>query len=297
MSLVDWFTSHPKIVIPAVTVCIASVFVLAFESIRSSTTKVRPYRTSDKDIELLMIGMSATTYRLRDMIVKTTHVLEDEPEITQENLRAMRNEASVYLVLGNHCRIAECLYIGLLKDLIFLKYYPHGNPRNHIAKHPDVTLVDRKKWVRQIIEGLEVVHQKGVRHADIRLDQWLLDCEWNARLSDFNASGFDTNEALGLEGSKALGLEPPSHFMPRDPTEDSSVRSDLFALGSTLYELEAGSIPFADNDDDTITECFEAGIFPEVKDFLFGRVMLGCWRGEYNSATDVLYASDNACGH
>ena len=56
------------------------------------------------------------------------------------------------------------------------------------------------------------IYTMGVRHSDLRLDQWLLDADLNARLSDFNASGYDAKTALGLEGSKALGHEISSHF-------------------------------------------------------------------------------------
>ncbi|GAB7349540.1 hypothetical protein MBLNU459_g0241t1 [Dothideomycetes sp. NU459] len=200
----------------------------------------------------------------------------------------MRNEASVYLILGNHRRIAECLYIAPTKDLVVLKYYPHGNLREHIATSPATTSAERRKWARQMIEGVAELHRNAVRHSDLRLDQWLLDDEWNARLSDFNASGFDGNERLGLEGSKALGMESPSHFMPRDPMDDNTVLSDLFALGSALYELEAGSVPFAGEDEDTILECFKAGRFPDVEALGFGTLIVGCWRGSFRTAQDLL---------
>lgn len=77
----------------------------------------------------------------------------------------------------------------------------------------------------------------GVRHSDLRLDQWLLDNDMDARLSDFNGSGYNARAALGLEGSKALGHKESSYYLPRDPTTDNRNESDLFALGSVLYEL------------------------------------------------------------
>ncbi|KAF1347693.1 kinase-like domain-containing protein [Delphinella strobiligena] len=200
----------------------------------------------------------------------------------------MRNEASVYLILGKHCRIAEYLYIAPTKDLVILKYYPCGNLREHVASSPGITSVELKRWARQMIEGVMELHRNGVRHSDIRLDQWLLDSELDARLSDFNASGFDANERLGLEGSKALGIEGPSHFMPRDPMDDNTVESDIFALGSALYELEAGTVPFVDKDDEAISACFQAGQFPDVEGLYFGPVIAACWRGSLRTARDLL---------
>jgi len=112
------------------------------------------------------------------------------------------------------------------------------------------------KWATEMVQGVEFIHTKGIRHSDLMLDQWLLDDELHARLSDFNSSGHDAYSALSLPRGQSVGLENPSHFMPRDYEEDSSVRPDLFALRSALYELEHGSAPLADEDDDTITERF-----------------------------------------
>ena len=64
-----------------------------------------------------------------------------------------------------------------------------------------------------MIEGVAEIHRNGIRHSDLRLDQWLLDEKLDARLCDFNASGFDANEKLDLQESKSIGLEVYSHFM------------------------------------------------------------------------------------
>ncbi|KAF1354612.1 kinase-like domain-containing protein [Delphinella strobiligena] len=244
---------------------------------------------------LLMMGMQATTYQLDDFILKTVRV-DDDKDITQENVHAMRNEASVYLILGKHCRIAECLYIAPIKNLVILKYYAHGNLREHIASSLGITLAELRKWARQMIKSVVELHQNGVRHSDIRLDQWLLDSEWNTRLSDFNASGFDLNERLGLQGSKALSIENPSHFMPRNPMDNNTMQSDIFALGSALYEREAGSVPFMNKDEEAILACFKVGQSPEVEDLYSGSIIVGCWRGNFKTARDLLAVIGRDCG-
>jgi len=95
-----------------------------------------------------------------------------------------------------------------------------------------------------LVGGVVYIHSKGVRHSDFRLDQWLVDADLNARLNGFNASGFDDQPDLGLKGKPAQGLEVISHYLPRDPEADNTAGSDLFALGSTLYELLAVQAPY-----------------------------------------------------
>lgn len=262
--------------------------------LKSRNGKSQPLHMSTNKFELLMIGPSAKTYRVHNLVLKIPDI-DDDALITQGNIKSMSNEASVYLILGQHPRIAECLYISHNKDLIILKYYPHGNLKNHIAKVPKVSPMELKKWARQMIEGVAEIHRNGIRHSDLRLDQWLLDEKLDARLCDFNASGFDANEKMGLQGSKPVGLEAYSHFMPRDPEANSTVLSDLFALGSSLYELEVGDKPFAELEGETINEQFEAGIYPDVENLCFGGLIKSCWKGEFDSAVDLLEAGEKSC--
>jgi serine/threonine protein kinase len=151
------------------------------------------------------------------------------------------------LILGSHWLIAKCLSTSPQKDYIELEYYPNGNLKEYVYRNrASTTETDLKRWAYQMIESVAHIHFKGVRHSDIRLDQWLVDAGLNAQLSDFNASGFDDQPHLGLKGRPAQGLENPSHYLPRDPEADNKVESDLFALGSSLYELVAGQKPYED---------------------------------------------------
>lgn len=128
----------------------------------------------------------------------------------------------------------------------------------------------------------------GVRHSDFRLEQWLLDETFDARLSDFNASGYDRNTEIGLEGSEAIGAENASHFMPRDHAHDNTVESDLFALGSTLYELITGKEPYEGRSSESIENLFKEGVFPSVDELPLGDLIMGCWIRKFRSAKEML---------
>lgn len=233
---------------------------------------------------LLMVGACSSTYRLGEVVIKVPRIDEDA-EITKANAKAMTVEANVYCILGSHPLIANCTYISPTRDMILLEFYSNGNLKQHVAAHGPTQL---RKWAKQMIEAMDFVHSKGIRHSDIRLEQWLLDSEMNARLSDFNSSGYDECVSLGLKRQRALGNEAPSHFLPRDPSDDNSVLSDLFALGSALYELEQGSSPHAGEDEERITERFALQQFPSVSNLTFGCIISGAWKGEFTSAAEIL---------
>ncbi|MCJ1381212.1 hypothetical protein MMC17_004321 [Xylographa soralifera] len=238
-----------------------------------------------QEYELLNFGGSAKTNRIGDMVRKV-YIIDEEEAITARNMEATRNEASIYILLGEHPRIAK-----------YLEFYPNGPLKDYVDKHREtITDAHLKRWAVQMVEATIFIHGMGVRHSDFRLNQWLLDTDLSARLSDFNGAGYDRNAALGLEGSKALKIESSSHYLPRDPILDNTVKSDLFALGSSLYELVAGQKPYETLADEKIEALFSKEIFPSVERLLFGNVIMGCWKGKYPSAKDVLDDCENIYG-
>lgn len=244
-----------------------------------------------------MVGIFAETYRIGNMVKKVYRKFPDDDVATEESMKATHNEASIYILLGDHPRIAKYLFTDPAKTYIELKYYPNGDLKRFIEKHgPHIEDAPRKYWARQIIESAEYIHARGVRHSDFRLEQWLLDETLNVQLSDFNASGYDRNVEKGLEGSEAIGAETASHFLPRDYAYDNTVESDLFALGSTLFELITGKAPYDGQPRESIEAFFREGVFPSVEGLLLSEVITGCWTKKFLSAKEVLKFSEKAYG-
>ncbi|KAF2218212.1 kinase-like domain-containing protein [Elsinoe ampelina] len=231
--------------------------------------------------------MHSTTQRIGHTVIKTARL--DDIELLTDSAQATMTEANIYLILRKHDRIANYLYISPLQNLLVLEFYPHGNLKAYSREHGTKRLTI---WARQMIEGVAYIHKKGVIHADVRLDQWLVDSNLDARLSDFNASGHDSHSELDIASAKGTGVERASHFMPRDPLEDNTVKTDLFALGSALYELETGEYPYAEEDDERIAQFFSEGQFPNTSDLMLGKLIKGCWMGTFETADDVLAAGD-----
>lgn len=229
----------------------------------------------------------------------------DEALLTQANAEAQQAEGNAYKILGKHDRIVNCLYISPAKELIALEFYPHGNLKDYVAKHGAVEL---RKWARQMIEGVAYMHSKGIRHSDLRLDQFLLDNDMNVRLSDFNGIGMDGEKDIypefDFKGHRNINLENESHRMPRVSGTPSTEVSDLFALGSTFYELEHGSEPyeglydrFKDEDEGLLLQRWVDRDFPSVDHLELGPLILGCWESKYSSAAELLEEGDEICGH
>jgi serine/threonine protein kinase len=254
--------------------------------------------SSSDTSELLMVGMSSKTYRIGNRVRKECHVLPDDPDVTEQNLDACNTEAEVYLILGTHPLIAQYLSVGLPKDHIEVEFYPHGNLKDYIERNKrHLTTPEIKRLASQMIESVAYVNSKGVRHSDLRLNQWLVDQAGNVRLSDFNASGYDAQKHLGLVKKAARGFECPSYYLPRPSDTDSSDESDLFALGSSLYELETGSRPFRGLRDEVITILFAHGIFPSTDGLALGACISSCWTLKFRKAQDIFDTTEGSLIH
>ncbi|KAJ5713584.1 uncharacterized protein N7483_010765 [Penicillium malachiteum] len=218
----------------------------------------------------------------------------------QDAILPIRREAMIYEIVGRHPRIAKCLSRGQDVQYVDIEYYPHGDLTTYCQKN-GITPVLRSKWFGQIINAIIVIHSFGVIHSDLALRQFFVDNDFDLHLGDFNSSQ--------CPGHPALGYEKASHCLPRDYNLPNTEASDIFALGSTLYELVTGAAPFSElnlaesNDpeaikaqirrqhaviDHVIEERYKAQQFPDVTGIWHGDIILGCWKGQFATAKEVL---------
>lgn len=59
------------------------------------------------DHELLMVGIFSETYRIGKMVKKVYRYFPDDNIATEESIKATHNETNIYILLGDHLRIAK----------------------------------------------------------------------------------------------------------------------------------------------------------------------------------------------
>ena len=108
---------------------------------------------------------------------------------------------------------------------------------------PDNTMPeDRiKLWLRDILDGLEAIHEKGIYHRDIRPDTIFLKKDGSAMLIDFGAVCYAINSE-----SKNENTLLPSGYSSDDLYADEAgggLWTDIYQLGAVVYECVTGQEP------------------------------------------------------
>lgn len=96
-----------------------------------------------------------------------------------------------------------------------------------------------------IARALEFLHDRHYVHRDVKPDNILLHPDGAAKLADLGLAKQLTDDAQLTAIHQGVGT---SYYMPYEQAVNANLvdgRSDLFALGATLYHLLAGEVPFA----------------------------------------------------
>jgi serine/threonine protein kinase len=97
--------------------------------------------------------------------------------------------------------------------------------------------------VRQICLGLEHAHAKGIVHRDIKPGNVMLTQFGRAKITDFGLAKLTQANTSHTAANSILGT--PLYMSPEQAFGESvDQRSDLFSLGTVLYELLTGKQPF-----------------------------------------------------
>ena len=95
---------------------------------------------------------------------------------------------------------------------------------------------------RQVAEGLRVTSERSIVHRDIRPANLMITRDGIVKIADFGIA-----KSLGAPSITAPGFLPggtPFYVSPEQLKGDVDIRSDIYSLGVTLYEMLIGQPPF-----------------------------------------------------
>jgi len=133
--------------------------------------------------------------------------------------------------------------------LWFTMPYVEGESlRDRLRRERQLPVDDALRITREAAQALQYAHDHGVIHRDIKPENLLLTRDGNTLVADFGIArglevGGGRNEKLTDTG---LVVGTPAYMSPEQASGERTLdaRSDVYSLGSVLYEMLAGEPPF-----------------------------------------------------
>ena len=174
-------------------------------------------------------------------------------------VKVLRPELAAYLGLErfsreihiaaqlNHPHIVTLHDSGEADGLLFyvMPFVDGDSLRQRLSRLGQLPLEEAVRIATEVADGLAYAHELGVVHRDIKPENILLS-HAHAAIADFGIA----RAVAGAGGSittAGMSMGTPLYMSPEQAAGDPALdhRTDIYALGCTLYEMLAGAPPYA----------------------------------------------------
>ncbi|KAK8854312.1 hypothetical protein M9Y10_016872 [Tritrichomonas musculus] len=181
--------------------------------------------------------------------------------INRNLLKSTMNEINVLKSI-NHPHIIKVREAFELKNdkeeefiIIIMEYCVNGDLLSYATNHGFKNEAERKKIIIGFLEAIRYLHNKNISHGDIKSENVLLDKYMSPKLCDF---GFCRTTLIAGDESKNGTLYYASPELFRKG-RFNTLKSDIWAIGITLYSLAELQFPFKDGDQNYIIKQILSG--------------------------------------
>ena len=117
--------------------------------------------------------------------------------------------------------------------------------RTKLDRETQLGIDDAVRIAREVLDALDYAHTCGIVHRDVKPENILLH-GGHAMVADFGIALAVSAAAGGRMTETGLSLGTPHYMSPEQATAEKEItpRSDVYSLGSVLYEMLTGNAPF-----------------------------------------------------
>ena len=190
------------------------------------------------------VYLAEDTRLARPVTLKLLHPRDTADEKRRARLR-LEARAAAALVHPNVSTVHALEEIsGQL--CIVSEYVPGRTAREILDASGQMTVPDAVDVALQVSRGLDAAHRHGIIHRDLKPDNILVGDDRAVRILDFGIARTMTPEPERKRLTDTGVLVGTPGYMAPEQLEggEGDVRSDLFALGTVIYELVTGTHPF-----------------------------------------------------
>jgi len=202
-------------------------------------------------------GALGDVYRARDTKVGRTVALKVQREAGRETPRHERliDDARAAATIS-HPNIATLFDVGFHDGRLYLAYeYVQGTTLRQQMEGRPMNARHALDLAVQVADALEHAHSHGVVHKDLRPDTIVETAKGSAKVLDFGMSVWTRGgqtRALAAAAPDSIGAEAVTVLSYASPEQALGgrvdARTDLFSLGTIVYEMLTGTNPFAGAD-------------------------------------------------
>jgi len=208
-------------------------------------------------IKLVGGGGMGRVYRARDLKLERTVALKcphpelaEDPGFRRRFLREARSASAV-----SHPNIVQVFDVLEADGLPWtvMEFVEGRTLRDLLAGGQPFAVDDILRYAEGLADALRAAHDRGILHRDIKPSNVLVDGEGRARLTDFGlakhliqTAGGDSAPTRSLEETHpGAVVGTPGYQSPEQALgKPIDRRSDIFSLGTVLYEMCAGRAAF-----------------------------------------------------
>ncbi|KAK3113619.1 hypothetical protein LTR53_008919 [Teratosphaeriaceae sp. CCFEE 6253] len=235
---------------------------------------------------------------VRDIIANGTNTFVGEvddftvlkyPAQPGGDLRLLEHEYRVFKLVGPHPHIIAVK--EFTEQGLYLERARNGTLYHYLAEGDHtVTLQRRVAWSRHLMEALRHLHKHDIVHTDLNPSNVLLNQDLDIKLADLQCNRLSDQGETIWYGERG---EPCRYYCPRANDTLADVKTDIFALGSTIHFIMLGHEVYPDIVDgeegwhEAITSRFEREEFP-TEPHACAAITVKCWRREYSCVDEVI---------
>ena len=133
-----------------------------------------------------------------------------------------------------------------------------------VREHPEgVPVPKARKLLKQIVEGVNYLHDKKIIHRDLKLDN-IFELEGVLKIGDFNISKEEGKGVTTNTNQMFLSLKyaPPERLIDQNPGDS---RADLWSIGVIYYLLLHGVHPFVGTNQQLLENIAKINYLPVTK--------------------------------